>query len=214
MAAAHSAILQAIVEGMPWSEAALSIFDGLGSMGNGGAMRVAPVGAYFAGELARVIEEARASAIPTHAHPDGQAGAIAVAVAASLASDARVRAPSSSKASTPPRPDGPTRDVLAPRAPAAAHRRCPHRRRPARQRRPRCAPATPCRSRSWCAARHPRSVRRGAMDHRVGLGDRDNQLRDRRRHRRALCRCGRHSRDLSGRPRAARVAPFRRLLRS
>jgi ADP-ribosylglycohydrolase len=31
-----------------------------------------------------VVEEARASAQPTHAHPDGQAGAIAVAVAAAL----------------------------------------------------------------------------------------------------------------------------------
>ena len=105
-------ILQSIVDGTPWIEAAHSVFDGLGSMGNGGGMRVAPVGGYFAGDLSRVIEEARASALPTHAHPDGQAGAIAVAVAASLA--ASQVAPSTLLervyAATP---DGPTRDVLA-----------------------------------------------------------------------------------------------------
>lgn len=82
-------ILQRIGEGVPWRRAAGAVFDGQGSMGNGGAMRVAPVGAWFAGDLERVAAEARASAEPTHAHPDGQAGAIAVAVAAALATRAR-----------------------------------------------------------------------------------------------------------------------------
>jgi ADP-ribosylglycohydrolase len=77
-------ILQALVDGVPWTTAARMVFDGAGSMGNGGGMRSAPVGAYFADDLDRVVEEARASAQPTHAHPDGQAGAIAVAVAAAL----------------------------------------------------------------------------------------------------------------------------------
>jgi ADP-ribosylglycohydrolase len=48
-------------------------------------MRVAPVGAYFADDLGRVVEEARASAEPTHAHPEAKAGAVAVAVAAAVA---------------------------------------------------------------------------------------------------------------------------------
>jgi ADP-ribosylglycohydrolase len=78
-------ILQSLVDGVPWTTAARMVFDGAGSMGNGGGMRSAPVGAYFADDLDRVVEEARASAQPTHAHPDGQAGAIAVAVAAALA---------------------------------------------------------------------------------------------------------------------------------
>jgi ADP-ribosylglycohydrolase len=78
-------ILQALVDGVPWTTAARMVFDGAGSMGNGGGMRSAPVGAYFADDLDRVVEAARASAQPTHAHPDGQAGAIAVAVAAALA---------------------------------------------------------------------------------------------------------------------------------
>jgi ADP-ribosylglycohydrolase len=78
-------ILQALVDGVPWTAAARMVFDGAGSMGNGGGMRSAPVGAYFADDLDRVVAQARASAQPTHAHPDGQAGAIAVAVATALA---------------------------------------------------------------------------------------------------------------------------------
>ena len=49
------------------------------------AMRVAPLGAYFADDLVQVREQALASAAPTHAHPDGQAGAVAVAIAAAMA---------------------------------------------------------------------------------------------------------------------------------
>jgi ADP-ribosylglycohydrolase len=78
-------ILTDISLGEPWREVSQSAFNGEGSMGNGGAMRAAPIGAYFAPDLAAVIGNARASAEPTHAHPDGQAGAIAVAVAAALA---------------------------------------------------------------------------------------------------------------------------------
>lgn len=48
-------------------------------------MRSAPIGGYFADDLQAVVAHARASAEPTHAHPDGQAGAIAAAVGAALA---------------------------------------------------------------------------------------------------------------------------------
>jgi ADP-ribosylglycohydrolase len=75
-------ILQAIGEGVPWRLAAGRAFGGEGSCGNGGAMRAAPVGAYFADDPARIVAEARASAEVTHAHADGQSGAIAVALAA------------------------------------------------------------------------------------------------------------------------------------
>jgi ADP-ribosylglycohydrolase len=78
-------ILRAIALGAPWRDAAADVFSGLGSMGNGGAMRVAPVGAYFADDLERVAQEARATAQVTHAHPDGQAGAVAAAIAAAIA---------------------------------------------------------------------------------------------------------------------------------
>lgn len=78
-------ILTQISEGVPWRRASSSAFGGSGSMGNGGAMRVAPVGAYFFDDLEAVVENARRSAEVTHAHPEGQAGAIAVAVAAACA---------------------------------------------------------------------------------------------------------------------------------
>jgi ADP-ribosylglycohydrolase len=75
-------ILRGIGEGISWQTAAGQAFDGQGSCGNGGAMRAAPIGAYFAGDPAKIVEQANASAAVTHAHPDGQAGAVAVALAA------------------------------------------------------------------------------------------------------------------------------------
>jgi ADP-ribosylglycohydrolase len=48
-------------------------------------MRVAPLGAWFADDLDRVVSQACASAAVTHAHLEGQAGAVAVAVAAAVA---------------------------------------------------------------------------------------------------------------------------------
>jgi ADP-ribosylglycohydrolase len=76
---------RAVAAGTPWRDAASALFNGQGSLGNGGAMRAAPVGAWFAGNLAAVVEEAGRSARPTHMHAEGVAGAIAVAVAAALA---------------------------------------------------------------------------------------------------------------------------------
>lgn len=76
-------ILRAIGEGTPWQTAAGRVFNGQGSCGNGGAMRAAPLGAYFADDdLPKLISEAKATAEVTHGHPDGQTGAIAVALAA------------------------------------------------------------------------------------------------------------------------------------
>ncbi|MEY9847786.1 ADP-ribosylglycohydrolase family protein [Streptacidiphilus sp. MAP5-3] len=67
-----------------WRAAARSIF-GEGSLGSGGAMRVAPLGAWFHADVERAAEQAARSAEVTHAHPEGVAGAVAVAVAAALA---------------------------------------------------------------------------------------------------------------------------------
>lgn len=78
-------ILTGIAEGIPWQQAAKAPFNGQGSKGNGSAMRVAPVGAYFAHDMDKAMEVALRSAHPTHLHRDGEAGAIAVAVAAALA---------------------------------------------------------------------------------------------------------------------------------
>lgn len=67
-----------------WAALARDLFDGQGSLGNGAAMRVAPLGAWFADDLERVAQQAEASALVTHAHPEGVAGAVAVAVAAAV----------------------------------------------------------------------------------------------------------------------------------
>ncbi len=77
-------ILLSIAEGNDWRELAPKLFDG-GSYGNGGAMRAAPIGGYFWGDPEQAADQARKSAEITHAHPEGQAGAMAVAVAAALA---------------------------------------------------------------------------------------------------------------------------------
>lgn len=78
-------LLQRCAQGESWRELAPALFPGGGSMGNGGAMRVAPLGAFFADDFDRAAFEARRSAEVTHAHAEGQAGAIAVAVAAAWA---------------------------------------------------------------------------------------------------------------------------------
>ena len=74
--------LREIGEGADWRQVSANAFSGMGSMGNGGAMRAAPIGAYFFDNYEKVIEEAIASCEVTHSHPDAQAGTIAVAVAA------------------------------------------------------------------------------------------------------------------------------------
>jgi ADP-ribosylglycohydrolase len=87
--AAMHGLLADLYLGADWREAAPALFAGKGSFGNGAAMRVAPLGAYFADDLERVVTEAERSAVVTHAHPEAAAGAIAVAVAAAQA--ARLR---------------------------------------------------------------------------------------------------------------------------
>lgn len=74
-----------VINAKNWKTLSTQLFHGQGSYGNGGAMRVAPLGAYFADDLNKVIENAQLSAEVTHAHSEGIAGAIAVAVSAALA---------------------------------------------------------------------------------------------------------------------------------
>src|SRR5215470_14458508 len=68
-----------------WRTEAAALFRGQGSFGNGSAMRVAPLGAYFADDLERIHEQASLSSLPTHTHPEALAGAAAVALATGLA---------------------------------------------------------------------------------------------------------------------------------
>ncbi|MDG9702269.1 ADP-ribosylglycohydrolase family protein [Streptomyces sp. DH37] len=99
-----------------WEARARALFGGRGSLGNGAAMRVAPLGAWFAGDPQRAAAEAAASAAVTHAHPEGVAGAVAVAVAASLAAGGRGGAPAAPEdllgETAGATPGGPVRDGL------------------------------------------------------------------------------------------------------
>ncbi|MFE6868862.1 ADP-ribosylglycohydrolase family protein [Kitasatospora sp. NPDC057692] len=72
-----------------WRTGARELFGGQGSFGNGAAMRVAPLGAWFHADLEEAAEQAALSAEVTHAHPEGVAGAVAVAVAAGFAARGR-----------------------------------------------------------------------------------------------------------------------------
>jgi ADP-ribosylglycohydrolase len=78
-------MLPRVRNGGLWREIAPAMFGEQGSFGNGAAMRVAPIGAYFADDLDAVVEQARLSAVVTHAHPEAMAGAIAAACAAAWA---------------------------------------------------------------------------------------------------------------------------------
>jgi ADP-ribosylglycohydrolase len=77
-------MMRDVVRGANLRELATRTFDGTGSWGNGAAMRVAPLGAWFAGDPARAAAEGAVSAAVTHTHPEGIAGAVAVAVAAAV----------------------------------------------------------------------------------------------------------------------------------
>lgn len=71
-------------EDADWRETAAALFEGRGSWGNGAAMRVAPLGAWFSDDPGRAAAEAELSAYVTHQHREAVCGAMAVAAAAAL----------------------------------------------------------------------------------------------------------------------------------
>ncbi len=73
------------LETADWRDEAGALFGGTGSFGNGSAMRAAPIGAYFADDPEAAARNAALSSIVTHSHPEGVAGAVAVAMAACFA---------------------------------------------------------------------------------------------------------------------------------
>ena len=78
-------MISRIGQGEGWRDVAQEMFWGEGSFGNGGAMRIAPVGAYFADDLDKVVEQAVLATEVTHTHAEGIAGAVAIAVATACA---------------------------------------------------------------------------------------------------------------------------------
>ncbi|HUP18131.1 MAG TPA: ADP-ribosylglycohydrolase family protein [Acidimicrobiia bacterium] len=74
-------VFRLLRQGVPWDEAANSLYGGSGSFGNGAAMRVAPVALFAFPDLDRAAHIARRTAQITHAHPEGVDGAVVLAVA-------------------------------------------------------------------------------------------------------------------------------------
>jgi len=77
-------LLSAVSGGQAWRPLVAAAFDGQGSWGNGGAMRVAPLGAWHADDPERAADLARQQALVTHGHREAAEGAVAVALAAAL----------------------------------------------------------------------------------------------------------------------------------
>ena len=83
----HQLLLK-IADDADWRTESRKQFSDQGSWGNGSAMRVAPLGAYFADDLAEAASQAALSAEVTHAHQEGIAGAVALALGAGIAAAA------------------------------------------------------------------------------------------------------------------------------
>ncbi|WP_371500746.1 ADP-ribosylglycohydrolase family protein [Kitasatospora sp. NBC_00374] len=82
-------VLRRIHQGADWREVTSSVFGGQGSHGNGAAMRVAPLGAWFAADPDAAAGQAELAALTTHFNPEAVAGAVAVALAAAFAARSR-----------------------------------------------------------------------------------------------------------------------------
>lgn len=167
--AAH--LLGKLIQGADWREEAPRLFHG-GSFGNGGAMRAAPIGGYFAGDPARAAGEARKAAMITHHHPEGQAGAMAVAAGAAIAAmDSPPRGRDFLLAVAAYVPPGETREGIlhAAEIPAQESRRAARelgtgQRVSAQDTVPYCL---------WCAAHNLDAYEEALWQTVAGLGDRD-----------------------------------------
>jgi ADP-ribosylglycohydrolase len=78
-------ILREIKEGNNWTQVSRNAFDGQGSMGNGAAMRVCPIGAFYYEDLQKVKKQSIKASETTHSNIEAIAGAIAVATGTALA---------------------------------------------------------------------------------------------------------------------------------
>jgi ADP-ribosylglycohydrolase len=167
-------ILSAICAGTMWHQAAFEAFDGQGSFGNGGAMRSAPVGAYFADDPESLVGEAEASAEVTHAHPEGKAGAIAVALAAAWACRHQDGVVDSDLLTwvIGRAPESEVRDGIV-RARALPFERSPRLAAGTLGSGQRVAATDTVPFALWCAARHADSFEEAMWNTVTGLGDRD-----------------------------------------
>jgi len=72
-------VMERIKQGTPWDQV------GTDSFGNGGAMRIGPIGCFYYRDLEAIKRNAVLCARITHNHPEGLAGAVAQATAVGLA---------------------------------------------------------------------------------------------------------------------------------
>ena len=82
---ATAKVLRRISRGQRWQEANTSVYR-QGSFGNGAAMRAPVIGLFYANRPGELDVAARASAIVTHAHPQGIEGALLIASVTAAAS--------------------------------------------------------------------------------------------------------------------------------
>ncbi len=78
-------LFEDLAQGGSWQVLSREMFGGSGSHGNGAAMRVAPLGAWYADDVDQTIKQAKLSAEVTHTNSEAIVGAIAVALAAGWA---------------------------------------------------------------------------------------------------------------------------------
>jgi len=78
-------VFRMIKSGVAWNEAAKQLYGGMGSFGNGAAMRVAPIGLLYYDDVEKLHEVAYKSAEITHTHMLGKEGAALQAYAVALA---------------------------------------------------------------------------------------------------------------------------------
>ena len=76
--------LREIQAGENWLQVSKNAFEGQGSMGNGAAMRVCPIGAFHFEDLKKVRDLAVKSAEVTHSNIEAITGAIAIAIGTAL----------------------------------------------------------------------------------------------------------------------------------
>ncbi|WP_031080698.1 ADP-ribosylglycohydrolase family protein, partial [Streptomyces sp. NRRL WC-3549] len=72
-------LLRLVREGGDWRQLASALFQGQGSWGNGSAMRIAPLGAWYADDPEQATHQAEISSYTTHQHREAVVGAMAVA---------------------------------------------------------------------------------------------------------------------------------------
>ncbi|EDY50555.1 hydrolase [Streptomyces clavuligerus] len=80
-------MLRLIREGGDWRELAAALFNGQGSWGNGSAMRIAPLGAWYADDPEQATHQAEISSYTTHQHREAVVGAMTVAAAEAIGDD-------------------------------------------------------------------------------------------------------------------------------